>query len=58
MGEIASFREGAKREIIGPAARIERLKPQINRIGASADSGMESSCAPSRRKQFDILHRD
>ena len=53
--ESASVGERINGEIIGATARIERLKAQVNRVGATAHGGMERRDAASRRQKLHFL---
>ena len=55
MGEGASVSKCVDGEIIGATSRIERLKAQVNRIGAAAHGGMERRNAASRRQKLHFL---
>ena len=53
--ESASIGERIDGEIISATSRIERLKAQVNRIGAAAHGGMERRNAASRRQKLHFL---
>ena len=53
--ESASIGKRIDGEIIGATSRIERLKAQVNCIGAAAHGGMERRNAASRRQKLHFL---
>ena len=55
MRESASIGERVDGEIVGTTSRVERLKAQVNRVGATTHSGMEGSDAASRRQKLHFL---
>ena len=55
MRESASIGERVDGEIVGATSRVERLKAQVNRVGATTHSGMEGSDAASRRQKLHFL---
>ena len=56
MREIAGLPQGLDSEIVGPAACVERLEPQVHRIGPRRHRRMERHHIPGRRQQFHVLH--
>ena len=53
--ESASIGERVDSEIVGATSRIERLKTQVNRIGAATHGGMEGRDAAGRRQKLHFL---
>ena len=56
MREVAGLPQRLQGEVVGPAPRIEGLKPQIHRIGPASHRRMQRRHIAGRRQQFYVSH--
>ena len=57
MRVIARLLERGDGEVIGPAARVERLEPEIYRVRTSTHGGVKGAHVARRRQKFHIPHK-
>ena len=56
VGEIACRGKRLRREVVGAAARVERLEAEVHRVGSGAHRRMKGAHVAGRRQKFHFPH--